>query len=187
MQDNRDSKPSLPPGQASAFNAVGRIAAVDYGTKRIGVAISDPDRRIASPWAGYERQGIRQDALWFCRLAKEEEIVAWVVGLPVFPSGNESPKSREARQFADWLRDATGLPVGLFDERYSTAQADTFMAEGNLTKKRRNARRDMLAAQVILAAFLEYAAHQKKDDSKTLGLDSKPGFESGPETLPLDD
>lgn len=133
----------------------GRIAAVDFGTKRMGVAISDPQQIIASPLTGYERVDPESDARWFEALVNREEIVAWVVGLPVFASGDESPKSTEARDFGRWLGDVTKLTVFFFDERYSTAHADESLAAGSLTRKRKKARRDMLAAQVILAAFLE--------------------------------
>ncbi|MEY4180796.1 MAG: putative Holliday junction resolvase [Planctomycetota bacterium] len=133
----------------------GRIAGVDYGTVRIGLAVTDPDRRLASPWDTYERRSAAVDAAFFVRFASAERIAGFVVGLPLFPSGDESPKSLEARRFGRWLAEATGKPVVFFDERYSSAAADDFMAQGRLTKKRRQARRDQLAAQVLLSAFLE--------------------------------
>ena len=76
---------------------------MDFGTKRSGVAISDPQQIIASPLTGYERADRESDARWFEALAHSEAIVAWVVGLPVFASGDESPKSTEAREFGKWL------------------------------------------------------------------------------------
>lgn len=133
----------------------GRLGGVDFGTKRIGVAISDPQKTIASPLAQYERRGESEDARWFVSLAHREEITAWVVGLPVHASGDESPKSVEARKFGIWLQKVTERPVFFFDERYSTVEADRFLADANFSRKRRKERRDMLAAQVILSAFLE--------------------------------
>ncbi|OYV83422.1 MAG: Holliday junction resolvase RuvX, partial [Planctomycetia bacterium 21-64-5] len=85
----------------------------------------------------------------------QERIVGFVVGLPVHLSGRESEKSREARQFGEWLAETTGLPVAYFDERFTTAEADQFLGAAELTKKQRAARRDKLAAQIMLAAFLE--------------------------------
>jgi len=145
------------PGQPAPlpWPASGRIAGIDYGTVRIGVAVTDPDRRLASPWATYERRSLTADAAFFARLVIDERIVGFVVGLPLFPSGDESPKSTEARRFGRWLGEATGKPVVFFDERYSTAAADEYLAHGQLTKKRRQARRDQLAAQVLLSGFLE--------------------------------
>lgn len=70
-------------------------------------------------------------------------------------SGDESQKSQEAREFGEWLAEVSGLPVEFYDERFSSAIADEFLAAGQLTKKQRQKRRDMLAAQVILASYLE--------------------------------
>jgi putative Holliday junction resolvase len=80
--------------------------------------------------------------------------VGFVVGLPVHTSGQESQKSKEARQFGQWLHEVTGRPVVFFDERYSTVRADELLA-GALKGKGRKRRRDMVAAQVLLSEFLE--------------------------------
>ena len=98
----------------------GRLAGVDYGTVRIGVAISDPERMIASPLENYDRRDQDQDARFFNKLASEEEIVAWIVGLPIHSDGSESKKSVEARAFGTWLGETTKLPVTWCDERYSS-------------------------------------------------------------------
>lgn len=140
---------------STTFPTTGRIAGIDYGAVRIGVAVTDPERRLASPLEVYARRSPTADADYFRRLAADERLVGFVVGLPVFSSGDESPKSLEARRFADWLTEITKLPVVLFDERYSTVLADQFLSAGRLTRRRRQERRDMLAAQVILATFLE--------------------------------
>lgn len=133
----------------------GRIAGVDFGTVRIGVAISDPDRTLASPLENYTRRGQEADARWFRRLAADEGIVLWVVGLPVHLDGRESRKSIEARAFGRWLGEATGVPVEFFDERFTSAQAEELLLQAELTSKRRKARLDMLAAQILLTAYLE--------------------------------
>ncbi|HRX78509.1 MAG TPA: Holliday junction resolvase RuvX [Pirellulaceae bacterium] len=133
----------------------GRLAGVDFGTVRIGIAVSDARQTLASPLDNYARGSKDQDAAYFRRLVKDEALVGFVVGLPVHMSGDESQKSQEARAFGQWLGDTTGLPVGFYDERYSSSIADDFLAAGQLTKKQRQKRRDMLAAQVILASYLE--------------------------------
>jgi len=133
----------------------GRLAGIDYGTVRIGVAITDPDQRLASPLQNYTRQGPDKDAAWIKRLAAAERIAGFVVGLPVHGSGDESQKSQEARQFATLLATQTQLPVRLFDERYTTAHAEAALLEAGLTKKQRKERLDKLAAQILLAAYLE--------------------------------
>jgi putative Holliday junction resolvase len=146
----------------------GRIAGVDYGAVRIGVAISDPERRLASPLENYARRTPELDARRFKQLAGEEEIVLWVVGLPVHLDGRESQKSREARQFGQWLGDATGVPVAFFDERFTSHEAEELLLAAELTKKRRKKRLDMLAAQIMLSAYLE---SESKGDEPPLGLD----------------
>jgi putative Holliday junction resolvase len=133
----------------------GRLAGIDFGTVRIGIAITDPQRRLASPFENYARRGEKVDAAYFRRLAEEEQIERFIVGLPVFASGDESPKSREARAFGDWLGKVTGRPVEYFDERYTTAEAEALLIAAGATRKRRKAALDKLAAQMLLTAYLE--------------------------------
>ena len=133
----------------------GRLAGIDYGDRRIGVALTDPERRLASPFANYERRDLPADAAYFRKLAADERIVRFVVGLPVHLDGRESQKSAEAREFGRWLAETTGVGVVFYDERFTTTEADHLMAGAHLTRKRRKARRDMLAAQILLTAYLE--------------------------------
>ncbi len=133
----------------------GRVVGIDFGRVRIGIAISDPDRTIASPYENYTRRGPQRDAQRFRRLAEDERIALWVVGLPVHLDGRESELSHEARDFGNWLAEATGVPVEFFDERFSTSEAHELMKDAGVTHKRRKRRLDMLAAQVMLATYLE--------------------------------
>jgi putative holliday junction resolvase len=141
--------------QAGEPAAEGRIAAIDYGTVRIGVALSNRSRTLASPHEIYTRRSRDLDAEYFRRLAKEEDVSRFVVGLPVHGHGAESQKSLEARAFGKWLGELTGKPVDYFDERYTTAFAEQLLQEAGLTKKRRKERLDKLAAQILLTAYLE--------------------------------
>jgi putative holliday junction resolvase len=138
-----------------AFPLTGRLAGIDYGTVRIGVAISDPGRILASPYENYTRRSSEQDADYFRRVVQGEQIAGFVVGLPVHGGGEESQKSREARRFGQWLQDVTGRPVQFYDERYTSARALELLSAAELTKKKRQKRLDMIAAQIILAAYLE--------------------------------
>lgn len=133
----------------------GRLAGIDYGTVRIGIAITDPAQSIASPYENYTRRDRQQDARRFQRLVEEEQIKRFIVGLPVHLSGDESQKSREARAFGEWLTEVTGLPVEYYDERFSSSQAEQFLIDADLTSKRRKRRLDMLAAQIMLSGYLE--------------------------------
>jgi len=133
----------------------GRIAAIDYGTVRIGVAISDPDRILASPLENYTRRSLSKDAQFFREVAELERVVLFVVGLPVHLSGDESQKSHEAREFAKWLHEQTGVPIAFYDERFTSSMAEQLLEDAGLTKKKRKERLDKLAAQILLTAYLE--------------------------------
>ena len=139
----------------------GRVAGIDYGTVRIGIAISDPERKIASPLENYTRRGLDQDAERFRRLVADEGVVLFVVGLPIHLDGRESEKSQEARQFGQWLGETTGVPIEFFDERFTSHEAEQLLLGAELTKKRRKKRMDMLAAQIMLTAYLE--SHNRGD------------------------
>ena len=133
----------------------GRLAGLDYGTVRIGVAITDPDQRLASPLENYTRRDLAADAAWLKKLVADERIAGFVVGLPVHTSGDESQKSGEARHFGQWVAGETSLPVCYFDERYTSAHAEALLLDAGLTSKQRKQRLDKLAAQLMLVAYLE--------------------------------
>jgi putative holliday junction resolvase len=135
-----------------------RIAGIDYGTVRIGVAFADTEVGIATPLANYARRSEELDAAYFRDLAVNERVDRFVVGLPVHLDGRESQKSAEARKFGEWLGKTTGVRVEYFDERFTTSEADELLAAAKLTKKQRQARRDKLAAQILLTAYLESGA-----------------------------
>jgi putative Holliday junction resolvase len=145
-----------------------RIAGIDYGTVRIGIATADTDVSIATPYENYTRRTAELDAKYFAKLAAEERIGRFVVGLPVHLHGGESQKSTEARAFGAWLQQTTGVPVEYFDERFTTAQADEILNAVKLTKKKRQARRDQLAAQIMLTAYLESG---NRGDGSLLSID----------------
>ncbi len=136
---------------------IGRIAAIDYGTVRLGIALSDARRTIASPFENYTRRDAARDAERFRQLVRDEQVTQFVVGLPVHTNGRESQKSVESQNFGNWLHEATGVPVAYFDERFTTVEAEQLLAGAKLTKARRKARLDMLAAQILLTAYLESA------------------------------
>ncbi|MBW8884467.1 MAG: Holliday junction resolvase RuvX [Planctomycetia bacterium] len=152
---------------ASELPRTGRLAAIDYGTVRLGVAITDPEQRLASPLENYTRRGDDADTRWLRNLINVERIVGIVVGLPIHMSGEESQKSREARKFGQWLNELTALPVAFFDERYTSAHAEALLQGAELTKKRRKERLDKLAAQILLTAYLE----SSRASDKPLPLD----------------
>ncbi len=141
--------------QSSVNRPPGRIAGIDFGTVRVGIAISDANQSIASPYETYQRSGEEADRKRFRRLVEEEQVTRFVVGLPVHLHGGESVKSVEARRFGAWLAESTGMPVEYFDERFTTHDAQLALAEAQLSKKKRKARLDKLAAQIMLTVYLE--------------------------------
>jgi putative Holliday junction resolvase len=144
---------SMPP--EPTVPTTGRLLGVDYGTKRLGFAVCNTEQTIASPVENYTRQTVAIDTKCVLRLVSEYRIVGLVVGLPVHLSGQDSQKSRESRAFGLWLQHVTHLPVAYSDERYSSSFAEEHLMSMSFTKKKRKARLDMLAAQVILQGFLE--------------------------------
>lgn len=150
----------------------GRIAGIDYGTVRIGIAVADAGGSIASPYETYVRCGEEQERKYFRRLAEEEQIARFVVGLPLHLDGHESQKSTEARRFGRWLAEATGVSVELFDERFTTREAEAHLAGAQLSKKKRKARLDKLAAQIMLSAYLEHLrSNPESAEEPPRGLD----------------
>lgn len=146
----------------------GRLLGIDYGTVRVGLAVSDRDRMIASPIATCERKDAGADAAFFRDLVKKEEIVALVLGLPVHLDGREGIKAIESRKYGAWLKEITGLPVVFVDERFTTVDAESALWNAGLTHKKRKERRDRVAAQIMLQAYLDAKCPAEPE---VLGLD----------------
>jgi putative Holliday junction resolvase len=132
-----------------------RLLGVDFGRVRVGLAVSDAERRIASPLATYTRRGEKGDADHFRELIEREEVGGLVVGLPLHTNGREGEKAREARAFGAWLARVAGLPVVFWDERFTTVEAESHLWNAGLTHKKRQQRRDAVAAQLLLQAYLD--------------------------------
>ncbi len=132
-----------------------RILGVDYGTVRIGLAVSDPERKFAFPLAVYQRQDEPRDAAHFRALVEEEQVGRLLIGLPLHTNGREGQKAAEARVFAAWLGQTVGLPVVFWDERFTTVEAESALWEAGLSHRRRKERRDAVAAQILLQSYLE--------------------------------
>jgi len=132
-----------------------RLLAIDPGTVRLGLAISDSERRIASPLTTYTRRDLKQDAQYLEKVIEDEEIAAIVIGLPVRADGYEGEQAKAARDFGTWLHELTGLPCVYHDERYTSSEADAALIGAGLSKQKRKERRDRVAAQILLRAYLE--------------------------------
>lgn len=162
MNSSCDSSgPELPPADKGTQSAIatvptqGRLLGLDYGTHRIGTALSTPDQTIASPLENYTLRSDAADAAFLREQVREYRVVGLVVGLPIRSQGEEGAKAREARMFGDWAAKVTGLPVAYADERFTTAAAEDLLREAGMNRKQRKARLDKLAAQLMLQAFLD--------------------------------
>ena len=135
---------------------MGRWVGVDYGTRRIGIALCDPGESIASPVTTLPaRPQPAQAALLVLQWAAQHEASGLVVGLPLNMDGSDSAQTSLTRQFAEQLRRHGELPVELWDERLTSLQADALMRAAATRRSRRKRRRDALAAQLILQSFLD--------------------------------
>jgi putative Holliday junction resolvase len=137
------------------FPAQGRLLGLDYGTKRLGLALSNAEQTIATPLETYLRRDPRQDEKHLQQKVQEYGVVGLVVGLPVHMSGDEGEKAREARAFGQWAAGVTKRPVQFADERYTSIMADEHLQTAQLSPKKRKALRDMLAAQILLQSYLD--------------------------------
>jgi putative Holliday junction resolvase len=133
----------------------GRLLGIDFGTVRIGLAVSNDEQRLAVPLETYTRRAKDHDSRHLAAVIGDYRIVAVVVGLPLHMGGEEGQKPGEARRFGKWVEGVTGLPLAFWDERLTTSQADEHMAAANLKRKRRKLLRDKIAAQIMLQSYLD--------------------------------
>lgn len=134
----------------------GRLLAVDYGERRVGLAVSDPTGTIATP-AGHipRRAGKRPPVAEIVRRGVELEARGFVLGLPLDANGDETPRSAEVRRIAVELEKRTGLPTRLVDERFTTAAALRAMREMGTSTRGRKGEVDALAATMLLRHALD--------------------------------
>jgi len=143
---------------AALLPARGALIGLDLGTKTIGVAVSDPDRRVAAPVETIARQRFQLDAQRILALAAERRAVAYVLGLPLNMDGSEGPRAQATRAFARNLSKLTELPIALWDERLSTAAVERALIAADASRAKRKAVIDQHAATYILQGALDRLA-----------------------------
>jgi putative holliday junction resolvase len=150
---------------------VGRILALDLGTRRIGVALSDPEATIASPLETLPAAGAqlsaRRSLEQIAALCRRHDVARVVVGWPRNMDGSRGPAAQQAEAFAARLRAALAVPVDLWDERLSTAAAERMLIEAGTRRDKRREVRDRVAASLILQAYLD--AHHRRPSSSCPG------------------
>ena len=137
------------------MNMKKRVMALDVGTKRIGVAVSDEIGMLAQG-RGYISRFSDKKAVEEVRMtAEKEQVRGVVVGFPINMDGTIGERARDARKFAEQVKDATGVPVTLWDERLSTKEAERVMISADVSRKKRKEVIDKVAAQIILQGYLD--------------------------------
>jgi putative Holliday junction resolvase len=134
---------------------IGRALGVDYGTKRIGVAVSDALGMIATAVEVIEGLSPDKAAARVAAVAKDKDAKTLVFGVPVNMDGSVHASDKAVRAFADLCARASGLPVEFVDERLTTRQAERHLWAAGLAQKGRKARVDMVAAALLLQAWLD--------------------------------
>lgn len=132
-----------------------RILGIDYGRRRVGLAVCDETEEFAFPHAVLEIHNSGEALKQVAACCHREGIARIVVGLPVNMDGSEGPMAVEVRQFTTALARQTGLPVELWDERLTTYRAEQFLIEADLSRQKRKSIRDKVAAQQILQGYLD--------------------------------
>ncbi len=145
-----------------------RILGIDYGKRRMGLALSDPLGLTAQGLGTMECRGLEEDLEELARLIKERGVEEIVVGLPRRMDATLGKEAQDVLRFVEDLRQKVDLPVHLVDERLTTAKAHKIMKEGGLSRKERTKRADTLAAQSILQIYLDKRSkgHEGKDNTQ---------------------
>ena len=143
---------------AALWRARGGLLGLDLGTKTIGVAASDPDRRLATGVTTLSRQNFTRDAERLLALAAERNAAGFVLGLPINMDGSEGPRAQATRAFARNLEKLTALPIAFWDERLSTAAVERDLIAADASRAKRAKVIDQHAAAFILQGALDRLA-----------------------------
>jgi len=151
---------------------MGRTLALDVGEKRIGVAVCDETGTLARPLMTITRASKREDFERIARLVVEQQAERVVAGYPRSLSGDEGPQARRVRRYVESLAAALSMPVELWDERYTTVEAQERLREATprrATKPRDRGRLDAAAAAIILQDYLDARRPSLADEGRTTG------------------
>ncbi|WP_031498391.1 Holliday junction resolvase RuvX [Bryobacter aggregatus] len=132
----------------------GRILGLDFGKRRIGLAISDALGYTAQPLGTYSRVRVREDIGYLAQLAEERGVTLFVFGDPKYMSGDQSRQSATMKEFAERLGQATKIPIVFWDERLTSSQAHRLLDEDGLSREQRKGKVDQIAAALILEGYM---------------------------------
>jgi putative Holliday junction resolvase len=133
----------------------GPVLGLDYGSRRIGLALSDEDGAFAFPAGVLERRDLERDLAALRALVQERGVTQIVVGLPIHMDGRSGPEAEAARAFAAAVAEATGLDVDLMDERWTTREAERALRATQPRARKRREQVDAAAAAILLRTWLE--------------------------------
>ncbi|MBD3378225.1 Holliday junction resolvase RuvX [candidate division KSB1 bacterium] len=139
----------------------GRVLGVDYGEKRIGCALSDPMQMLASPLITLNYLGPKQIFRELRRIIKEQNVVAMVIGMPFHLNGRIGDKATQVKEFAEHAKTRLTVPVYLWDERWTTVNAEKSMQARGLSPSKHRDRIDQVAAAFILQGFLDRLSNSR--------------------------
>jgi putative holliday junction resolvase len=154
-----------PAAVVAALPRNARVLGVDLGTKTIGLALSDVERRIATPLETLKRVKFTPDAQKIVAIVRRFEIGAIVFGLPLNMDGSEGPRAQATRAFARNLQPLAGCPILFWDERLSTAAVTRTLLDSDASRARRAVLVDKMAAAYILQGFLDFASRSFPTDT----------------------
>src|SRR5215475_11426481 len=132
-----------------------RVLAIDYGSKRMGVALSDEMKLIAQPLEFIPSQPFDQFVARLKQLIREKEVELILVGLPRNMDGSYGPAALRVQEFVAVLKSALTLPIQMWDERLTSAQANRFLLQGNVRRAQRKEKVDKMAAAILLQSYLD--------------------------------
>lgn len=141
-----------------------RMLAVDYGEARTGLAVCDPGEKLASPLRTVRGWDPRRVAEEIARTAREEEALRLVVGHPLNMDGSSGERALRCREFAELLREVSGLPVVLWDERRTTVTAGNVLTDCGVFGRKRKEQMDAVAATVILEGYLRWRSNHPGEE-----------------------
>ncbi len=149
------------------LSTTGGLLGIDLGTKTIGLALSDTQRIVATPYQTLKRGKFTSDAETLKTLISKRALVGVILGLPRNMDGSEGPRAQSTRAFAKNLNGLLTLPLLLWDERLSTVAAERALLEADTSRKRRAEVIDAVAASVILQGALDRLHHIKRTHDET--------------------
>jgi putative Holliday junction resolvase len=139
---------------------MGRVMGIDFGERRVGVSISDPQAAVAGNPSVLHVKDWKDAILKISQMVRNEDVTEIVVGLPLSLSGGEGPQAEKVREFAALLSRSCGIEVALWDERLSTVEAQRLLQPLGKKTRRQKEKRDLIAALLILQSYLDRRARR---------------------------